>query len=80
VPSVRYRKVLELQPGNIFALNNVAYALAVLKNQPTDALPLAHKAASLAPRNGSILDTLGWIEHLLGNHEVAAGSSGMLSG
>jgi uncharacterized protein (TIGR03790 family) len=69
----RYRKILELQPANVFALNNLAYALAVRSNQPAEALTFARKAASLAPRNGSILDTLGWIEHLLGNHEVAAG-------
>jgi len=68
----RYRQVLELQPANIIALNNLAYALAVRSNQPAEALPLARKAATLAPRSGSILDTLGWIEHLLGNHEVAA--------
>ena len=41
-------------------------------NQPAEALPFARKAASLAPRNGSVLDTLGWVEHFLGNHEVAA--------
>jgi uncharacterized protein (TIGR03790 family) len=69
----RYRTILELQPANVFALNNLAYALAVRSNQPAEALPFARKAASLAPRNGSILDTLGWIEHLLGNHEAAAG-------
>jgi uncharacterized protein (TIGR03790 family) len=69
----RYRQILEIQPENIIALNNLAYALAVRNKQPTEALPYARKAASLAPRNGSILDTLGWIEHLLGNHEVAAG-------
>ena len=68
----RYRKILELQPGNIIALNNLAYALAVRSNQPAEALPFAKRAASLAPRNGAILDTLGWIEHLLGNHDVAA--------
>jgi uncharacterized protein (TIGR03790 family) len=68
----RYRQVLELQPTNIVALNNLAYALAVRSNQPAEALPLARKAASLAPRSGSILDTLGWIEHLVGNHAAAA--------
>jgi Tfp pilus assembly protein PilF len=67
----RYRRVLELQPGNVVALNNLAYALAVRRNQPAEALPLARRAASLAPRLGTVLDTLGWIEHLLGNHAVA---------
>jgi tetratricopeptide (TPR) repeat protein len=67
----RYRRVLELQPGNIVALNNLAYALAVRKNQAAEALPFARRAAGLAPRLGSVLDTLGWIEHLLANHETA---------
>lgn len=68
----RYRQILELQPANIIALNNLAYSLAVRSHQPARALPLAKRAAALAPRNGSVLDTLGWVEHLLGNHEVAA--------
>jgi tetratricopeptide (TPR) repeat protein len=68
----RYRRVLELQPGNVVALNNLAYALAVRKDQPAEGLPFARRAASLAPRLGSVLDTLGWIEHLLGNHQAAA--------
>jgi len=67
-----YRRVLELDPANLVALNNLAYALAVRRNQPTEALPFARKAASLAPRVGGVVDTLGWIEHLLGNHQVAA--------
>lgn len=69
----QYRRVLEIQPTNLIALNNLAYALAVRKNQPAEALPFARKAAALAPRMGTVLDTLGWIEHLLGNHEAAAG-------
>jgi tetratricopeptide (TPR) repeat protein len=67
----RYRRILELQPGNIVALNNIAYALAVRRKEPAEALPFARRAASLAPRLASVLDTLGWIEHLLGNHSVA---------
>lgn len=67
-----YHRILALQSTNVIALNNLAYALAVRKNQPAEALPFARRAASLAPRAGAVLDTLGWVEHLLGNHEVAA--------
>ena len=35
-------------------------------------MPFAKRAAALAPRSGSVLDTCAWIEHLLGNHAVAA--------
>ena len=68
----RYQRVIELEPANVIALNNLAYALAVRRNVPAEALPLAKRAASLAPRSGSVLDTWGWVEHLLGNHAVAA--------
>ena len=69
---VRYRKIVELQPNSAAALNNLAYTLAVHQHRPADGLPFARKATTLAPENPSILDTLGWIEHLLGNHQTAA--------
>jgi uncharacterized protein (TIGR03790 family) len=68
----RYRTIIELQPNSAAALNNLAYTLAVHQHRPAEGLPFAKKAASLAPENPSILDTLGWIEHLLGNHQTAA--------
>jgi uncharacterized protein (TIGR03790 family) len=67
-----YRSALDLQPANVVALNNLAYALAVHLGVPAEALPLARRAAALAPRVGTILDTLAWIEHLLGNDVEAA--------
>lgn len=68
----RYRRVLELQPRNAVALNNLAYRLAVDKGQIAEALPFARRAVSLNPGNPSMLDTLAWIEHLMGNHAEAA--------
>ena len=65
----RYRRVLALMPNDPVALNNLAYALAVRRNEPRQALPLAEKAYSLAKGNPNIADTLGWIHHLLGNKE-----------
>jgi uncharacterized protein (TIGR03790 family) len=67
-----YQDVVSLQPGNVVALNNAAYALAVYLGKPAEALPLANRAVSLAPRVGTIIDTLAWTEHLLGEHAVAA--------
>jgi uncharacterized protein (TIGR03790 family) len=67
----RYRRVLETSPDHILTLNNLAYALAVRKKSPKEALPLAEKAYQLAKGNPSIADTLGWIHHLLGNNERA---------
>ena len=68
----RYRIILKSQPNNVIALNNLAYGLAVRDKQPAEGQVLAKRAAALAPDNASILDTLGWIEHLLGNNEIAA--------
>jgi uncharacterized protein (TIGR03790 family) len=72
----RYRRILEVQPTDVVALNNLAFALAVRHDQPAEALLLAKRAATLAPRSGVVLDTLGWIEHLLGNDDAAAISFG----
>lgn len=70
--AARYRRLIDLQPTHVVALNNLAYALAVRLNSPADALPLAKRAAALAPRSAIVLDTWGWTEHLLGNHAAAA--------
>ncbi len=67
----RYRRILELQPENPLALNNLAYALAVRKNAPQEALPVAEKAYNLAKGNPDITDTLGWIYHLMGQEDKA---------
>jgi uncharacterized protein (TIGR03790 family) len=68
----RYRAVLELQPDNVVALNNIAFSLAVRRNAPAEAVAYARRAVSLAPGSGVVIDTLGWVEHLLGNHAAAA--------
>jgi uncharacterized protein (TIGR03790 family) len=67
-----YRKILELQPRQVVALNNLAYSLAVRRGRPAEALPFARRAATLSPQNASILDTLAWVEHLLGDNLTAS--------
>jgi uncharacterized protein (TIGR03790 family) len=68
----RYRLVLQKQPRNAVALNNLAYALAVGLRNPSEARPLAQRAVAFAPSEATMIDTLAWIEHLLGNHAEAA--------
>jgi uncharacterized protein (TIGR03790 family) len=68
----RYRKLIELQPNNSLALNNLAYDLATRQNKAMEALPLAEKALATAPQNAAFLDTVAWIEHLLGRDMDAA--------
>lgn len=67
-----YRKILQLQPNHTVALNNLAYALAVFQKMPGDALPFAQRAAALTPNDPNVLDTLGWVQHLMGNSVDAA--------
>jgi uncharacterized protein (TIGR03790 family) len=67
----RYRKVVELQPRNAVALNNLAYILAVHEKKPAEALPFARRAQVVTPRSPVILDTLGWIQHLTGDTPTA---------
>ena len=53
------------------ALNNLAFDLAVYKRAPAEALPYARKALTYGPEDPDLLDTLGWIEHLLGDNNNA---------
>lgn len=52
----RYRQVLDKQPANIAALNNLAYLLATT-GKP-GAVALAEKAVQAAPKQPALLDTL----------------------
>ena len=52
----RYRNVLELEPDNALALNNVAWLL-VQQGKP-GAVPLAERATALLPERALLLDTL----------------------
>jgi tetratricopeptide (TPR) repeat protein len=63
----RYKRILKLEPANAVALNNLAYDIAVREKKPGEALAMARKALSLSPREPTIMDTVGWIEFLIGN-------------
>lgn len=66
----QYRTVLAVEPQNVIALNNLAYALAERKQKAEEALPLAEKAYNVS-RSPAVADTVGWIHHLLGDDESA---------
>jgi uncharacterized protein (TIGR03790 family) len=63
----RYRAVLATDPGNVLALNNLAYALADKKNLAAEALPLAERAYRLSGQSPTIADTFGWVNFKLGD-------------
>ena len=54
-----YRAILELEPDNVAALNNLAWSLNEM-NDP-NALEYAERAAVLAPSAPTVIDTKGWI-------------------
>ena len=54
-----YEQVIEKQPNNVMALNNMAYLL--IEKDSASALDFAERARKLAPDNFAILDTYGWV-------------------
>ena len=67
-----YEQVLEIDPNQVVALNNLAHARAVYGKMPKEALPLAERAVAQAPGSPVVLETLAWIQHLLGDSARAA--------
>src|SRR4029453_3386877 len=62
-----YKRVVAQSPNDVLALNNLAFLIATRTNNVGDALPLAERAATLAPRDVNVLDTLSWVHYLNGN-------------
>ena len=62
-----YRRVLELQPANALALNNLAWLLFEGRTGTLDeAIALARRARVIEPQSPQVLDTLGWLLHNAG--------------
>lgn len=68
-PSVEYVAVLQREPDNVVALNNLGWLLR--EEDPKQALTHARRAGELAPDNPSVLDTLAMVELANGNFEQA---------
>jgi len=66
-----YRAVLSYAPDDAVVLNNLAFLLAVDRHAPEEAHPLALHAVSAGRNNPVMVDTLAWIEHLLGRDAEA---------
>jgi tetratricopeptide (TPR) repeat protein len=71
VAIVNYRKVLETEPSNLYALNNIAYRLANDGNAPDEALKYAQKAVEVGPTNLAVQDTIGWAYYRKGLYKEA---------
>jgi tetratricopeptide (TPR) repeat protein len=66
-----FQKVIDREPNNILALNNLAYLLAGNQKRTDEALKYAQKAKELAPDNPDIEDTLGWVLYQKGIYSSA---------
>lgn len=71
VAIAHFRKVLEVQPDNAIALNNLAYLLTSEGNRTEEPLRLAQKAVELQPQNPEFEDTLGWVLYNRGIYPTA---------
>jgi tetratricopeptide (TPR) repeat protein len=67
----QYRKVVELDPRNLAAMNNLAYLLADVGNQPDEALKYAQQVKELAPKSVFVDDTIGWAYFRKGIYSTA---------
>jgi tetratricopeptide (TPR) repeat protein len=65
------RELLDREPDNATALNNLGYFLAERGERLPEALALIERAVAIEPLNGSFLDSLGWTQFKLGNTEKA---------
>lgn len=66
-----YRKVIDAEPTNAIALNNLAYRLVMDNSRADEALKFAQKAKEVAPASPAIDDTLGWIYYQKGLYSSA---------
>jgi tetratricopeptide (TPR) repeat protein len=55
------KKVLEIAPDHVQSLSYLAFSLAERNQNLSDAEKMARQASELAPQDGYVLDTLGWV-------------------
>ncbi|HUK34191.1 MAG TPA: hypothetical protein VLV86_09790, partial [Vicinamibacterales bacterium] len=65
-----YRAIVDAEPKNVAALNNLAVDLC-RQDKPREALVFAERAVALEKSDPAIFDTLAWTQHLLGADRLA---------
>jgi len=68
---IYYKRLLQIQPDNLVAINNLAWILAKQKALLLKALDLANRGLSLSPDYIDLIDTRGVIYYRLGEFEKA---------
>lgn len=66
-----YEQALMLDPGNVLAMNNFAYFLAVRDTNLDRALELIQEVIRKEPRNAAYMDTYGWVYFKQGDYQNA---------
>jgi tetratricopeptide (TPR) repeat protein len=66
-----FQQALQHAPGDVAALNNYTWLVAVDLQTPAQALPLAENLLRSAPDNAEALDTVGWVYFLNGKTDAA---------
>ena len=67
------RHIIDGNPEHADALNALGYTLADRTDRLEEARELIEKAHALKPDEPAILDSMGWVQFRLGNHETALG-------
>jgi tetratricopeptide (TPR) repeat protein len=67
-----YQRVLELQPHNLVAINNLAWILCEEQKRPQEAIDLAQRGLEKAPDYVDLIDTRGMAFYRLGQYDKAA--------
>jgi len=66
-----FRKVVDADPQNVVALNNLAYLLASQTSNLDEALKYAQQVKQMAPDNQGVDDTIGWVYYRKGLYQPA---------
>jgi tetratricopeptide (TPR) repeat protein len=66
---IQFRAVLQTQPYNLTALNNLSWLLQ--SKNPEEAVLYAERAVKIAPGSPAVLDTLGWAKWLTNDKGAA---------
>lgn len=65
------KKILEIDPNNVEALNALGYTLLNNPSRYSEAEKFLRKALALEPNEAVIIDSYGWLQFKLGNFEAA---------
>lgn len=66
-----FRAILDEDPDDAMALNALGYTLADQTDRLEEAHDLITRAYDLAPDDAAVVDSMGWVEFRLGNHQQA---------